>query len=119
MTAILRDPRATGAVEFVPPAEPSAPGRGRRAEGIRLAARLGLIGRTLAGIVNVLAPDAIVVGGDLEVARAPFVGALERAVRQNVRASVASALSVRLSTFGTRSEIVGAVFLAAELAGLG
>lgn len=78
-----------------------------------------LIGRTLAGIVNVLAPDAIVVGGDLAVAGAPFVGALERAVRQNVRASVASALSVRLSTFGTRSEIVGAVYLAAELAGLG
>ena len=73
-----------------------------------------LIGRTLAGIANVLAPDAIVVGGDMAAAGTAFVDALERAIRQNVQAMVAGALTVRLSTFGSRSEIVGAVYLAAE-----
>jgi predicted NBD/HSP70 family sugar kinase len=76
------------------------------------------IGRTLADIANVLAPDAIVVGGDMAAAGAPFLGALEHAVRQSVQAVIADALTVRLSTFGSRSEIVGAVYLAAEHARL-
>jgi predicted NBD/HSP70 family sugar kinase len=78
-----------------------------------------LIGRTLSGIANVLAPDAIVVGGDLARAGIPFIEALERAVRQNVQALVADALTVRPSTFGSRSEIVGAVYLACERAPAG
>lgn len=78
-----------------------------------------LIGATLAGIASVLAPDAIVIGGDMAAAGIPFVDALERAVRQNVQAMVADALTVRLSTFGARSEIVGAIYLAAEHTRLG
>lgn len=75
-----------------------------------------LIGRTLAGIASVLAPDAIVIGGDMAAAGVPFVDALERTVRQNVQAMVAEALTVRLSTFGARSEIIGALYLAADRA---
>jgi predicted NBD/HSP70 family sugar kinase len=78
-----------------------------------------LIGRTLSGIANVLAPDAMVVGGDLARAGGPFIKALERAVRQNVQAVVADALTVRPSTFGLRSEIVGALYLACERAPAG
>jgi predicted NBD/HSP70 family sugar kinase len=78
-----------------------------------------LIGRTLCGIANVLAPDAIVVGGDLARAGAPFIKPLGRAVRQNVQALVAEALMVRPSTFGSRSEIVGALYMACERAPAG
>jgi len=71
-----------------------------------------LIGRTLADVCNVLAPDQVVIGGELSTTGRVFLDAIREQVERHTQPMVTTGLQVRPSTYDGRTEIVGAVDLA-------
>ena len=89
----------------------------RYAEGDAAAAAVAgeaatVLGSFVALLVNVLDPDAVVVGGGLGAADGLYWDALERAVREHVWADDARSLPVVRAALGTDAGVVGAGLLA-------
>jgi glucokinase len=71
-----------------------------------------ILGSFVALLVNVLDPDAVVVGGGLGAADAPYWEALESAVREHVWADDARSLPVVRAALGADAGVVGAALRA-------
>ncbi len=71
-----------------------------------------VLGSFAALLVNVLDPDAVVIGGGLGAAQGPYWAALERAVREHVWADDARSLPVVRAALGADAGVVGAALLA-------
>ena len=87
----------------------------RDAATLRAVADAGaLVGETLAGLCNVLAPRSVVVGGELAQTGESFIEPLRRALHRHTQTMLASDIAVRQATFGVRNELVGALRLAID-----
>jgi predicted NBD/HSP70 family sugar kinase len=70
------------------------------------------VGRTLADIVNVLNPRAIVVGGSLGVLGEPLVSGMREAVWRYSQPVAAAGLTVVQARLGERAEVLGGIAVA-------
>ena len=71
-----------------------------------------LIGRVLADMCNFLAPDAVVIGGELSAAGEVFLDPIREMVERHTQPMVMRTLEVRASLNDGRAEMLGAVALA-------
>lgn len=87
----------------------------------RLLADAGrVIGEVLAGVCQVLNPGAIILGGHLgALGGEPFRRGVQEAVVRYAQPSTAADLSVRSAALGMRAELVGAIALSLQQAGVG
>jgi predicted NBD/HSP70 family sugar kinase/biotin operon repressor len=69
------------------------------------------IGRVLAGLCNVLSPEAVIVGGDLSVAGDGLVTGIAESLERHALPSVVAALEVKAGVLGDRAEMLGALAL--------
>ncbi|ACZ29790.1 transcriptional regulator, ROK family [Xylanimonas cellulosilytica DSM 15894] len=77
-----------------------------------LADAAGRAGQVVAGIVTVVDPQLVVVGGELAQAGDVVVGALRDSVRRHALPHRFAAADVVAGSLGTRAELVGALELA-------
>jgi predicted NBD/HSP70 family sugar kinase len=73
-----------------------------------------LLGAALAAVVSVVAPTAIVVGGELAAASEPLLAGIRESVYQRASALATRELRIITSRLGPRAGIVGATTLALE-----
>jgi len=73
------------------------------------------VGRVLAGLVTVLNPRTLVVGGPWPAVSAALATHVDAAISTWAQPSASRQVDVRPSTLGERAEIVGALALASEL----
>lgn len=78
-----------------------------------------VVGRALSGVVNVLNPAAIVVGGTLGAVGEPLLAGLRDSIRRHAQPSAATGLRVQQAERGERAEVLGGLALAFGLAGDG
>ncbi len=71
-----------------------------------------LIGRVLADMCNFLAPDVVIIGGELSAAGEVFLDPIREMVERHTQPMVMRTLEVRASAHEGRAEILGAVALA-------
>lgn len=74
------------------------------------------VGRVLAGLVNVLNPEAIVVGGELAEAGESLLGPVRSAIARHAIRPASDDVRVVKSALGDRAEVLGALILAAQRA---
>lgn len=74
------------------------------------------VGRVLAGLVNVLNPEAIVVGGELSAAGEALLGPIRTAIGRHAIRPAGDDVRVVRSELGDRAEVLGALILAAQRA---
>jgi predicted NBD/HSP70 family sugar kinase len=72
------------------------------------------IGTALAGLVTLIDPERVVVGGDLAAAGDLLLDPLVAALRQGSMPAVADDVSVAVSALGERAEVLGALALALD-----
>lgn len=72
------------------------------------------IGSALAGLVTLIDPSRIVVGGDLAAAGDLLLDPLVAALRRGAMSAVADDVSVTVSALGERAEVLGALALALD-----
>ena len=72
------------------------------------------VGTVLAGVVNVLNPGAIVLGGDLASAATPLVAGVRELVYERSTVLATHDLRIEMSRLGDRAGVVGATVLATE-----
>ncbi|MGI8781877.1 MAG: ROK family protein [Solirubrobacteraceae bacterium] len=72
------------------------------------------LGEVLAGVVSLLAPGAIVVGGELSAAREPLLAGIREVVYQRSLPLVTGDLQILPSALGARAGVVGAATPAIE-----
>jgi predicted NBD/HSP70 family sugar kinase len=70
------------------------------------------VGEVLAGVVNLLNPGAVVVGGDMAPAYDTFVAGLRETLYAEATAMASRELEILPSTFGTEAGVVGCAQLA-------
>ena len=73
-----------------------------------------LIGTALAGLVTLLDPERVVIGGDLAAAGDLLIDPLVAALRRGAMPAVADDVSVAVSSLGARAEVLGALALALD-----
>jgi predicted NBD/HSP70 family sugar kinase len=73
-----------------------------------------LLGAALAAVVSVVAPNAIVVGGDLAQAPGPLLAGIRESVYQRASALATRELRILTSRLGPRAGVVGTTTLALE-----
>jgi predicted NBD/HSP70 family sugar kinase len=93
-------------VALVAQAEPRAIAR------VRDAGRL--LGEALASVVSVLAPTAIVVGGEMAEAREPLLAGIRETIYQRSLPLATRELAITTSRLGRRAGLVGAATMATE-----
>lgn len=76
------------------------------------------VGRTLADVINVLNPAAIVVGGRLSGLGEPLLAGLRESIWRYSRPAAVAGLSVLQAQSGERAEVLGGLALAHGVAGL-
>jgi predicted NBD/HSP70 family sugar kinase len=74
------------------------------------------VGRVLAGLVNVLNPEAIVVGGELAAAGEALLAPVRTAIARHAIRPASDDVRVVASALGDRAEVLGALILAAQRA---
>jgi predicted NBD/HSP70 family sugar kinase len=74
------------------------------------------VGRVLAGLVNVLNPEMIVVGGELAAAGEALLAPVRTAITRHAIRPAAADAEVVPSALGDRAEVLGALILAAQRA---
>lgn len=74
------------------------------------------LGRVLASLCDTLNPEAVILGGEVGVLGGPFATAVRGAIDRHAQPPAAAAVRVQPAGLGTRSELMGAVALAAETA---
>ncbi|HEU5007442.1 MAG TPA: ROK family protein [Jatrophihabitantaceae bacterium] len=67
------------------------------------------MGRVLADLVNCLNPEAIVLGGELGMARAPFVAGARESIDRYAQPASAHAATVVAGQLGMQAELLGAI----------
>jgi predicted NBD/HSP70 family sugar kinase len=72
-------------------------------------------GRALSGVVNVLNPAAIVVGGSLGSAGQALLSGLEDSISRHAQPTAAAGLRIQRAQHGERAEVLGALGLALGL----
>lgn len=72
------------------------------------------LGQALAGVIHVLDPERVVVGGGLSAWGEPWRARIESATRRHLMDVFVSSLDVRLSRFGPQGGVLGAAALALE-----
>jgi predicted NBD/HSP70 family sugar kinase len=97
---------AADVVALVAQAEPRAIAR------VRDAGRL--LGEALASVVSVLAPTAIVIGGEMAEAREPLLAGIRETIYQRSLPLATRELAITTSRLGRRAGIVGAATMATE-----
>jgi predicted NBD/HSP70 family sugar kinase len=97
---------AVDVVALVAQAEPRAIGR------VRDAGRL--LGEALASVVSVLAPTAIVIGGEMAEAREPLLAGIRETIYQRSLPLATRELAITTSRLGRRAGLVGAATVAIE-----
>jgi predicted NBD/HSP70 family sugar kinase len=73
-----------------------------------------LLGEALASVVSVLAPTAIVVGGEMAEAREPLLAGIRETIYQRSLPLATRELQITTSRLGRRAGLVGAATMAAE-----
>jgi predicted NBD/HSP70 family sugar kinase len=74
-------------------------------------------GRALFGIVNLLNPEAVVIGGSLAFAGEALLTGIRDSINTHSQPSALAGLRVELAQHGERSEVLGALALAFEMTG--
>jgi predicted NBD/HSP70 family sugar kinase len=97
---------AVDVVALVAQAEPRAIAR------VRDAGRL--LGEALASVVSVLAPTAIVIGGEMAEAREPLLAGIRETIYQRSLPLATRELAITTSRLGRRAGLVGAATVAIE-----
>jgi len=78
-----------------------------------------ILGRALADLCNSLNPGAVILGGEIGTAGPPLVAGVRESIDRYAQPGAAEAVQVLAAGLGTRSELMGAVALAAgQVAGL-
>jgi predicted NBD/HSP70 family sugar kinase len=72
------------------------------------------IGRAVADLCNVLAPQAVVFGGDIDAALEPLVDAVRRSVERYTQPRTAARVRILRSSLGHRAGVLGAVATAID-----
>jgi predicted NBD/HSP70 family sugar kinase len=87
---------------------------------MRVLAEAGrILGRTLADLCNCLNPEAVILGGEIGLAGPPLVAGVRESIDRYAQPATAEAVQVLAAGLGARSELMGAVALAAgHVAGL-
>ena len=75
------------------------------------------VGRVAADLVTCLNPAAIVLGGELGAAGAPFIGGVRESVDRHAQPASAHAVQVISSQLGARAELLGTIAAALQEAG--
>ena len=89
--------------------------RSRDRAAVRVVTDMGReIGRALADLCNVLAPQAVVIGGDLADAAGPLVDAVAAAINRYTLPPVANDITVAVTALGHRAGVLGAVAAAID-----
>jgi predicted NBD/HSP70 family sugar kinase len=73
-----------------------------------------VLGAALAGVVSVVAPRVIVVGGDLAEASEPLLAGIRESVYRRSSPLATRELRILVSRLGARAGVVGAATLALE-----
>lgn len=73
-----------------------------------------LLGGVLAGLVCLLAPAGIVIGGEIAAAGEPLVAGIREVVYRQTLPTISNDLQIVPSELGARAGVVGAITLAAE-----
>ena len=73
------------------------------------------VGRVVADLVTCLNPAAVIVGGELGAAGAPFIGGIRESIDRHAQPASATAAEVRAAGLGARAELLGTVAEAARL----
>jgi glucokinase len=73
------------------------------------------LGRGLAGLVNTLNPDALIVGGGVAAAGPLLLVPLERTLRERAQGPAGSAVTIALASLGADAGLLGAAVLARGL----
>jgi predicted NBD/HSP70 family sugar kinase len=73
-----------------------------------------LLGGVLAGLVCLLAPAGIVIGGEIAAAGEPLVAGIREVVYRQTLPTISSDLQIVSSELGARAGVAGAITLAAE-----
>ena len=74
------------------------------------------LGQVLAGLCDTLNPEAVILGGEVGVLGGPFTAAVRAAIDRHAQPAAAAAVRVHPAGLGTRSELMGAIALAADTA---
>jgi predicted NBD/HSP70 family sugar kinase len=78
-----------------------------------------ILGRALADLCNCLNPEAVILGGEIGTAGPPLVAGVRESIDRYAQPAAAEAVQVLAAGLGARSELMGAVALAAgQVAGL-
>jgi predicted NBD/HSP70 family sugar kinase len=78
-----------------------------------------ILGRALADLCNCLNPEAVILGGEIGTAGPPLVAGVRESIDRYAQPAAAEAVQVLAARLGARSELLGAVALAAgQVAGL-
>jgi len=82
---------------------------------MRVVADAGLaVGRAIADLCNTLAPEIIVLGGEMTLSPGPLVDAVSSSILRYTRPHIGSRIKVAATTLGTQSCVLGAVELATD-----
>jgi predicted NBD/HSP70 family sugar kinase len=73
-----------------------------------------LLGAALAAVVSVVAPSAIVIGGDMAEAAGPLLAGIRESVYQRASSLATRDLRILTSRLGRRAGVVGATTLALD-----
>jgi predicted NBD/HSP70 family sugar kinase len=76
------------------------------------------IGRVVADLCNCLNPSAVIIGGELGEYGTPVVDGVRDSIERFAQPATSEAVSVVAAQHGRRSEILGGLALAAQLASL-
>jgi predicted NBD/HSP70 family sugar kinase len=87
---------------------------------VRVLAEAGrVLGRALADLCNCLNPEAVILGGEIGTAGPPLVAGVRESIDRYAQPAAAETVQVLVAGLGARSELMGAVALAAgQVAGL-
>ncbi|HEY7360238.1 MAG TPA: ROK family protein [Streptosporangiaceae bacterium] len=81
---------------------------------VRVLAEAGrILGRALADLCNCLNPEAVILGGEIGTAGPPVVAGVRESIDRYAQPGAAEAVQVLAAGLGARSELMGAVALAA------
>lgn len=67
------------------------------------------LGRVLADACNLLNPEAVIVGGQLGAAGAPFIAGIQESINRHTHKTLAGCIDVRAASLGLRAELMGSI----------
>ncbi len=70
----------------------------------------------LAGLCNLLNPDALLIGGELGATGTPLLEGVATSIQRHTQPATAAAMEILPASLGVRAELTGALQLAATIA---